>query len=279
MVDATGKKESAPGLTIITVVKNNLEGLKRTYASLVQQSEQDFGWLVMDGQSTDGTLEWLKQIRRDGFKYHSEADKSLFDAMNKAIERTQTNHFIFLNSGDTFITNDVAARILGNLASGDIDVAYGQYEIGAVPGYPRRTRGRKIKSNLELFSGVTPCHQATVLSKQAIRKAGLYRLDVGIYGDREWILRYSKFSPADQWVYLPFPIAYYDPNGMSYHRFFKYSKKYVYIHWKNGSLPEFLISLIGWGKTAIYVLSSKLLKQLDSKSWPSRTKSEAKSKN
>lgn len=246
------------GLTVITVVKNNLAGLKKTYESLSGQSNQGFHWLVLDGLSTDGSQEWLASIRRERFRYFSGKDKSLFEAMNKAMGMLDTEYCMFLNGGDYFWDGEVADKILRAIAEKPFGFAYGQYVIGGVPGFPTRVRGERIGRTWEIFYGRVPCHQSSIISRTALEEIGGYREDIGIYGDREWILRYAKKRSPSTFVYLPFIIVYYDPNGLSYHRFFKYAGRYLWMHWINGNLVEAALGAAGWCKTAIYIALSGL---------------------
>lgn len=249
-------------LTVITVVRNNLEGLKATYASLQEQANQDFYWLVMDGKSTDGTVEWMETVKDGPIRFISEKDKSLFDAMNKGIGRLETEYCIFLNGGDRFWDPGVTGRILDAIAKERFLVGYGDYVLGSVPGFKQRRRGRRIATLVDMFYGPVPCHQAMIISKRAFAEAGNYREDLGIYGDAEWILRYSKLRHPTQFTYLPFVVCFYHPEGLSYHHFLKHWKTFFAIMWRTGNLLEFLAGAMGWFKTGIYVLVSKALQRV-----------------
>lgn len=250
------------GLTVITVVKDNLEGLKKTHACLVKQTNRDFDWLVLDGLSSDGTAEWLKSLDMDRLTFKSEKDKSLFNAMNKAISMLETGYCIFLNGGDYFWDDRVADRILGAIRETRFEFAYGQYMLGGVPGFPTRVGGgERINRTWEIFYGRVPCHQASILSRRAFTEFGGYREDIGIYGDREWMLRYAKKRPPSTFVQLPFVVAYYDPHGLSYHRFFKNARTYLKMHRDHGNFFEFLLGTLGWCKTALYIYVSGFLRR------------------
>lgn len=100
-------------LSIITVNLNNLEGLKRTYDSVVSQTFTDYEWLVIDGGSTDGSREFIEQ-HQDKFAYWcSEPDKGIFNAMNKGIVRAKGEYLNFMNSGDCFACEETVAEVFG----------------------------------------------------------------------------------------------------------------------------------------------------------------------
>lgn len=88
-------------LSIITICYNNLEGLKRTYQSVVDQTaRKDFEWIVIDGASTDGTPVWLHEHDSEIDKWLSEPDTGIYNAMNKGIRMASGEYCLFLNSGD-----------------------------------------------------------------------------------------------------------------------------------------------------------------------------------
>lgn len=99
-------------LSIITINYNNLEGLRRTYESVVSQSCQDFEWIIIDGGSTDGSKEFIEE-HQDKFAYWcSEPDKGIYNAMNKGIAKATGEYLQFLNSGDSLVDDKVIEEFL-----------------------------------------------------------------------------------------------------------------------------------------------------------------------
>jgi putative colanic acid biosynthesis glycosyltransferase len=90
----------APLFTIITVTLDDCEGLQRTHRSMRGQTCQDFDWIVVDGGSRDGTLEYLLSHRNDLAWWRSAPDRGLYDAMNIGLSAATGEYLIFLNSGD-----------------------------------------------------------------------------------------------------------------------------------------------------------------------------------
>lgn len=114
-------------LSIITVNLNNLEGLKKTYDSVVCQTFTDYEWLVIDGGSTDGSREFIEQ-HQDKFAYWcSEPDKGIFNAMNKGIVRAKGEYLNFMNSGDCFACEETVAEVFGKNRTADILYGYSFY--------------------------------------------------------------------------------------------------------------------------------------------------------
>lgn len=93
-------KNERPFFSIVTVTLNHLLGLKRTYESLLAQECRDFEWIVVDGASSDGTIEFLESVKLERFRWISEPDYGLYDAMNKGLVRSQGYYLLFLNAGD-----------------------------------------------------------------------------------------------------------------------------------------------------------------------------------
>ncbi len=103
--------------SIITVCRNDLEGLKLTRDSLYGQSYTDFEWIVVDGKSTDGTSNWLKQLTYTNLSWVSEPDNGIFDAMNKGIRTAKGKYLLFLNSFDE-LADDLVLQKVNDLITG-----------------------------------------------------------------------------------------------------------------------------------------------------------------
>lgn len=91
-----------PLLSIITINYNNLTGLKRTVLSVVSQTFSDYEYILIDGGSTDGSVEFIKENKGHFSYWVSESDNGIFHAMNKGISKSNGEYLLFLNSGDEF---------------------------------------------------------------------------------------------------------------------------------------------------------------------------------
>lgn len=111
-------------VTIITVCFNSLEMLKKTMQSVNTQTYTNIEYLVIDGNSTDGTPEFLKNYTGKLTKYISEPDKGIYDAMNKGVKMAEGDYVIFLNAGDIF-AEDTTLETIFNDKNYDSDVLYG----------------------------------------------------------------------------------------------------------------------------------------------------------
>jgi putative colanic acid biosynthesis glycosyltransferase len=96
--------------SVITICRNNLAELITTFESVKSQNFEEFEWIVIDGNSSDGTKEWLRN-NPFAVKWISEKDDGIFDAMNKGIGLSNGKYLIFMNSGDAFADNQVLQNI------------------------------------------------------------------------------------------------------------------------------------------------------------------------
>lgn len=111
---------SRPLVSIITVNLNNLDGLKKTIQSVLEQTYSEIDWIVIDGGSTDGSRELIEQYA-DRFAYWvSEPDKGVYNAMNKGIRAAKGDYLQFLNSGDILWDKDVLEKVFSEKHDADI---------------------------------------------------------------------------------------------------------------------------------------------------------------
>ena len=107
-------------VSIITVNFNNAVGLERTIESVVRQPKELYEYIIIDGGSTDGSVEIIKKYEQYVTYWTSEKDNGIYDAMNKAIDLLKGNWVNFMNAGDKFYNDNV----LSNIAK-EIELNYG----------------------------------------------------------------------------------------------------------------------------------------------------------
>lgn len=114
----------APRLSVITICRNDRDALEATIASVRRQRDRDFEYIVVDGGSTDGSLELIRANADLIDRWVSEADSGIYNAMNKGVRMAAGEYCQFLNAGDTFASDTVTAEVLPEL-DGSADVCYG----------------------------------------------------------------------------------------------------------------------------------------------------------
>ncbi|MGC3977158.1 MAG: glycosyltransferase [Paludibacteraceae bacterium] len=123
-------------VTIITVIFNAANKLERTMLSVLNQSYKNIEYVIVDGCSEDGSLDIIQNIDlkiREGafdinpenFKWKSESDNGIYDAMNKAVKISTGEWIIFMNAGDGFFDSQVIEDVIKNLENTDADIIYG----------------------------------------------------------------------------------------------------------------------------------------------------------
>jgi len=114
-----------PLISIVTVVYNNKNLLEKTIQSAVNQRFGSFEYIVVDGNSTDGTIDIIKKYETEISAWKSEKDNGIYDAMNKGVNMAKGEWIFFLNAGDIFADENVLEKILPYLVENENDVVYG----------------------------------------------------------------------------------------------------------------------------------------------------------
>ena len=99
-------------LTVVTVAKNACAALQKTMQSVLEQDYGNLEYIVVDGQSTDGSVAHLKTCSDPRLSWTSEPDGGIFDAMNKGVRRATGQYCLFMNAGDTFVASDTLSRMM-----------------------------------------------------------------------------------------------------------------------------------------------------------------------
>lgn len=105
-------------ISVLTVVLNNASGLRKTLLSVLNQSFCDFEYIIVDGKSTDGTVELLQACKDPRVKWISEPDNGIYDALKKGIDMASAEYITLIDSGNWYIGKDVLASMLSELHPG-----------------------------------------------------------------------------------------------------------------------------------------------------------------
>lgn len=97
--------------SIITVNYNNKEGLRKTIESVIHQTYRDFEYIVIDGGSTDGSADIIREYDKQITYWVSEKDNGIYNAMNKGIAQAKGEYLNFMNSGDCFYANNILEQV------------------------------------------------------------------------------------------------------------------------------------------------------------------------
>ena len=176
-----------PLLTIITINLNNAAGLKKTLKSVSIQTSKDFEYIVIDGGSTDGSVEIIKQYQNCLTYWVTEPDTGIYQAMNKGILQAKGNYCQFLNSGDYLLTPYVTEHMLTNIPL-NCSILYGN-QIRTKNGkhhVERSYKGRQI-TLLDLYHS-TIFHSCAYIKRSLFNTYGLYDESLKIVSDWKFYL-------------------------------------------------------------------------------------------
>lgn len=187
--------------SIITITFNASGELPATMASVAEQDFKDFEHLIVDGASTDDTLEVARRLGTPSLRILSERDKGLYDAMNKGLRMARGKYVVFLNAGDAFSRPDVLG-LYAQAAEGNPKIIYGDTEI---VDSDRKVLGPRHLSAPEKLSfdsfkkGMLVCHQAFVVRRDI---APAYDLSYRFSADYDWTLRCLEKTVPQECVNL-----------------------------------------------------------------------------
>jgi len=200
-----------PKLSVITIVYNNVRHIERTLQSVINQTYTNIEYIVVDGLSTDGTLDVIHQHKDKIAILISEKDTGIYDAMNKGLALATGDYVIFMNSGDEFYTPDTVKQVFA--ATHDADIYYGETEMMDEAG---NNLGRRRHQAPEQFTwkdfkyGMSISHQAVYIKRSLAQP---YNTKYQLSADIDWILQAAK--KAKKIVNVNRYVARYLVGGMS----------------------------------------------------------------
>ena len=206
-------------LSIITINRNNAAGLEKTMRSVASQVRGDFEYVVIDGASTDESVEVIRSFEAsfgERLKWISESDKGIYNAMNKGIGMATGDYLQFLNSGDSLVSDDITKRMTEALKSkGYPSILYGNMLKDIPDGKAMRDRcfaGRDI-SFLGFYTGSLN-HSSTYIRRSLFNRYGMYDENLKIVSDWKWFLQ-AIILGGEKPVYVDMDVTLFDMNGIS----------------------------------------------------------------
>lgn len=179
-------------ISIITVVYNGVKYLESTIQSIAGQTSKDFEYLVIDGGSTDGTLDIIKKYESKIDYWITEPDKGLYDAMNKGLKRASGDFVWFINAGDKVYDAETVGKLIALAKKTEADLLYGETLVINEKGNPIGMRRQPAPENLTWTSlklGMVVCHQSFIPAR---RIAPLYDLNYSCSSDIDWVIKCLK---------------------------------------------------------------------------------------
>ncbi len=178
-------------VSLITAVLNARDTIGDTLDSVANQSHQNIEHIIVDGGSTDGTLEVIEHYASQIHRLISEPDQGLYDAMNKGMACASGDIIGVLNADDVFADNQVIEKAVHVLRHDDYDAVYGDlvYVDNADIGHVKRSYISGHYKKGKVFLGWMPAHATLYLKREVQRRIGDYNLDAGLQADLEYCAR------------------------------------------------------------------------------------------
>ena len=201
------ERPSGPLVSIVTVCRNAAPTIRRTIESVLAQGYKNREYIVVDGGSTDGTLDILKEYA-NALRWLSEADRGIYDAMNKGIRLAAGDWIHLLNADDWYTDDNALERAIPHL-----DEHHTMY-FDLVRVYPDGStvlQSRTVQPWMLYVSAFLP-HPSLIVSRAQYDAVGLYDTELKIAADHDLILRMvHKYPPK----HLPMPLTSMAQGGLS----------------------------------------------------------------
>ncbi|WP_207533778.1 glycosyltransferase [Desertivirga arenae] len=243
-----------PLLSVITIVYNNVRDIERTIQSVINQSYFRIEYIIVDGGSTDGTIEIIRKYRDQISAFISEKDNGIYDAMNKGLKLATGDYVLFMNSGDEIYDTDTVEKVFS--CNPHADVYYGETEMFDDTWTSLGKRRHEAPQELTIGSfkyGMSVSHQAIYIKRSL---ASTYDTSYQLSSDIDWVL--NALSKAKKVVNTRTYVAKYLVGGMSkkkhrqslIERFRIFSKYY-------GLIPNLLNHVVIAKNLILYYLKNK----------------------
>ncbi len=200
-------------VTVVTVTRNDLDRLQLTWASVARQVDADLEWVVVDGASSDGTVEWLESLTDDRVRVLSEPDAGIYDAMNKGLALATGELVTFLNAGDRYLADDVLGKVGQRYDKDRWLWGHGGGVVVDASGRPVRPVSGGYRGRLRYaFGRSAVIHQTVFARTQLVRALGGFDLRYPIAADVHLIMRLGRQSDPAVW---PSVDVAYEEGGVS----------------------------------------------------------------
>ena len=196
-------------VSIITASYNSVATIEDTMNSVLAQTYADIEYVIVDGGSTDGTIDVIRRCEplfKGRLKWISEKDGGIYDAMNKGIQMATGDVVGILNSDDYYTSDNVIERLAAEFSEPRLDAVYGDIHFirDGQPDKCVRYYSSKRFAPRWLRFGFMPAHPSFYCRREVYEKAGLYKTDYAIGSDYEMMVRLfavhhirAKYLPMD----------------------------------------------------------------------------------
>lgn len=198
-----------PKISIITVSFNAVKVIEETIVSVINQTYTNVEYIIIDGGSTDGTVDIIKEYADKISYWVSESDKGIYDAMNKGGIKALGDFLYFLNAGDSFYNKSSLMSVVKEIELNEnVDVYLGNIICSF-----RNVLMGVVKASSFVTAWYTPPHQGMFI-KRALFVNMLYGRSYRLLGDREFLLR-LRYERNALFKLIDVVVSEYDLGGLS----------------------------------------------------------------
>ena len=186
-------------VSVITIVKDNLIGLKNTHESLLSQSFLDWEMIIVVGDSSDGTLTFARTLQSEDLRLRLIEQKGtgIYQAMNEGLGAASGIYTWFMNAGDKFTSEKILKAAVNEIAKNDFGLVIGSHQIqGSTKNYSNRYPEGKVTAINFAFNRGGGCHQAMIFRTEILKEIGGFNLSYSLASDFDLVIRLIKISRA-----------------------------------------------------------------------------------
>jgi len=214
-----------PLITIITVVWNGEQTIEQTILSILNQDYPHIEYIIVDGGSTDKTLEIITKYKNSIDNWISEPDKGIYDAMNKGVSLATGDWVNFMNAGDVFASKNVCSLVAEKISLTGCDVIYGDMIAKDLESDTEILV--KSKPVSQIWKGMVFSHQSSFVKRSDLLETP-FDLNYKIASDYNQVL--SFYTEKKQFLHIPVVLARVTIGGLSYSNYKTYIERIKAIH-------------------------------------------------
>ena len=199
-------------VSIITVCYNSQDTIEETIRCVARQTYDNIEYIIVDGASTDNTLQIIDKYKDTINILVSELDTGVYNAMNKGIKTASGNLLFFLNSDDVFINESVVEKFVEEAKKNTAGLLLGNILMLNKYTGEMYYENHKIVDKIRLMTS-SIFHPATFFKKEVFEKYGLYNENNKIVSDYEWYVNYLQ--TGGDYKYIDLPVSIFSLGGLS----------------------------------------------------------------
>ncbi len=211
-------------VSIVTVSMNAVRFLERTIQSVINQNYSNIEYIIIDGKSTDNTVDLIRKYVDSIDRWVSEKDDGLYDAMNKGIAISSGEWIFFMNAGDVFYSDNTLFEFFSDSNIEDYDIIYGDNYIVDSSFKPVRYLKSGKLNEKTIKKGMPVSHQSVFVKRE---KCPFYNIEYKLKAEYNWFIDILFNTPKQNILYINKPVIKYPLGGVGHQRYWDNLKEYM----------------------------------------------------